>query len=203
MDKREIRQEVTDKKNALERDQVEEWSAQLKEKFCSLDAYKEAEAIYFYMSYNSEVQTIPMIEQAILDGKRAAVPIMLKSGKSFNKKGEPKHDYMEFVYLKSMDECVPNFMGIPEPPAELITEHPERIADEKEVLILMPGLAFDKEKNRIGYGGGFYDKYLDSHPDTIFHKVALCFDFQIYEHIPTEPHDEKMDLIVSPSYTIS
>lgn len=202
MNKKEIRQEVTEKKNALTNEQVAEWSEQLKDKFCSLDVYQNADCIYFYMSYNNEVQTVPMIEQAIRDGKRAAVPVMLMSGNSFNKKGEPKHDYMEFVYINSMDECRPNFMGIPEPPEELVTEHPERIADEKDVLILMPGLAFDQEKNRIGYGGGFYDKYLDSHPDTKFNKVALCFDFQIYDHIPTEEHDEKMDLVISPSFII-
>lgn len=202
MDKKSIREEVTNRKNALQEEQVTEWSLQLKEKFCSLDAYKAAECIYFYMTFNNEVQTVPMIEQAIKDGKRAAVPLMLKSGKTLNKKGEPKHDYMEFVYIHSMDECVPNFMGIPEPPESLIKEEPERIADEKQVLIMMPGLAFDKEGNRIGYGGGFYDKYLDSHPDTEFQKIALCFDFQIYDHIPTEEHDEKMDLIISPSETI-
>ena len=199
MDKKEIRKEVTEKKKALTNEQVLQWSEELKEKFCSLDAYKEAESIYFYMSYNQEVQTIPMIEQAIADGKRAAVPIMLISGETLNKEGKPKHDYMEFVYLHSMDECEPNFMGIPEPPKSLIDKDPSRIADEKKVLIMMPGLAFDKAGNRIGYGGGFYDKYLDSHPDTEFQKIALCFDFQIYDHIPTEPHDEKMDLVISPS----
>ena len=200
MDKKEIRQEVTERKNALTEEQVTEWSLALKEKFCSLDAYKEAESIYFYLTFNQEVQTVPMIEQAIADGKRVAVPVMLISGKSFNKKGEPKRDYMEFIYINSMDECRPNFMGIPEPPEELVETNPERIADEKKVLILMPGLAFDGQGNRIGYGGGFYDKYLDSHPDTEFTKIALCFDFQIYDHIPTEEQKEKMDLIISPSH---
>lgn len=202
MDKKAIRTEVTEKKNALTPEQTAQWSAQLKERFCALEAYQEAECIYFYMSYNNEVQTVPMIEQAIADGKRAAVPIMLFSGKTFNKKGEPKSDYMEFIYLNSMEECRPNFMGIPEPPQELIKENPERIAAEKSVLILMPGLAFDREGNRIGYGGGFYDKYLASHPDTQFRKVALGFDFQLYDAIPTEPHDEKMDLIITPSETV-
>lgn len=202
MDKSAVRKQITDKKNALTTSEVSAWSQALKEKFCALPVYQKAECIYFYMNYNNEVQTVSMIEQALRDGKRAAVPIMLFSGKSFNKKGEPKSDYMEFVYLKSMDECEPNFMGIPEPPASLIENDPARIADEKEVLILMPGLGFDKSCNRIGYGGGFYDKYLSSHTDTHFTKIALCFDFQIVDALPVEPHDEKMDMVISPSYTV-
>ncbi|MBR2696008.1 MAG: 5-formyltetrahydrofolate cyclo-ligase [Parasporobacterium sp.] len=202
MEKNEIRKEVTEKKDSLSREQVEEWSLQLKEKFCSLDVYKEAECIYFYLSFNNEVQTTPMIEQALSDGKRAAVPVTLASGKTLYKDGRPKRDYMEFIYLDSMDELSPGYMGIPEPDPEIVTREPERVADEKKVLILMPGLAFDRSGNRIGYGGGFYDKYLSGHPATEFIKVALGFDFQLYETIPTEPHDEKMDRIITPSFLV-
>ncbi len=202
MDKKAIRTEVTAKKNALTEEQVQEWSLQLKEKFCGLDVYKEAECIYVYMTYNKEVQTMPIIEQALADGKRVAAPLTLASGTTLYDDGRPKRDYMEFIYLHSMDDCVPGYMGIPEPDEELIKNDPSRIADEKNVLILMPGLAFDRNRCRIGYGGGFYDKYLSQHADTVFTKVALCFDFQMYEEIPTEPHDEKMDMVISPSHTI-
>lgn len=202
MDKKEVRKQVTELKNALTKEQVTAWSQQLKERFCALDAYRDAECIYFYMTYNNEVQTAAMIEQAIRDGKRAAVPITLSSGKTLGKDGKAKRDYMEFVYLNSLDECSAGYMGIPEPEEALIREQPERIANETRVLILMPGLAFDQELNRIGYGGGFYDKYLDSHAETAFTKIALCFDFQLFEHIPTEAHDEKMDLVLTPSKVI-
>ena len=202
MDKREVRKQVTDLKNALTKEQVASWSKTLKERFCALDAYKQAQCIYFYMTYNNEVQTSAMIEQAIADGKRAAVPITLASGETKSADGKPKRDYMEFVYLKSLSECSAGYMGIPEPEESLIKAEPERIANEKEVLILMPGLAFDRSMNRIGYGGGFYDKYLSSHADTAFTKIALGFDFQLFETIPTEPHDEKMDLILTPSFCI-
>lgn len=203
MDKKEIRKEVTEKKNALTPEQVKEWSLQLKEKFCALEEYKDAESIYFYLTFNNEVQTGPMIEQALTDGKRVAVPVTLPSGNSFYKDGRPKADYMEFIYMTHMEDFALSSMGIPEPDQDIVNREPERIADEKKVLILMPGLAFDKNRNRIGYGGGFYDKYLSSHSATEFVKIALCFDFQIYDEIPTEPHDEKMDQILSPSYTLS
>ena len=184
MDKKAVRREVTEKKKQMSEDQIALLSAELKERFCSLKAYKNASVIYAYMSYNQEVRTMPVIEQAWKDGKKVAVPLTINK------------EYMEFIYLRSFADLENGYMGIPEPKAALLDE-PERIADEKDVLILMPGLAFDKECNRTGYGGGFYDKYLASHPGTGFIKVALCFDFQIYERIEVEAHDEKMDMVVS------
>ena len=186
MDKKEVRREVTGKKKQMSEDQIASLSAELKERFCSLEAYKNASVIYAYMSYNQEVRTMPIIGQAWEDGKKIAVPLTINK------------EYMEFIYLESFEDLENGYMGIPEPKAALLDE-PERIADEKDVLILMPGLAFDRDCNRTGYGGGFYDKYLASHPGTRFTKVALCFDFQIYEHLEVEAHDEKMDMVVSNS----
>lgn len=186
MDKKEVRREVTGKKKQMSEDQIASLSAELKERFCSLEAYKNASVIYAYMSYNQEVRTMPIIRQAWKDGKKIAVPLTINK------------EYMEFIYLESFEDLENGYMGIPEPKAALLDE-PERIADEKDVLILMPGLAFDRDCNRTGYGGGFYDKYLASHPGTRFTKVALCFDFQIYEHLEVEAHDEKMDMVVSNS----
>ena len=184
MDKKEVRREVTGKKKQMSEDQIASLSAELKERFCSLEAYKNASVIYAYMSYNQEVRTMPIIGQAWEDGKKIAVPLTINK------------EYMEFIYLESFEDLENGYMGIPEPKAALLNEL-ERIADEKDVLILMPGLAFDRDCNRTGYGGGFYDKYLASHPGTRFTKVALCFDFQIYERIEVEAHDEKMDMVVS------
>ena len=67
--------------------------------------------------------------------------------------------------------------------------------NEKNALIIMPGLAFDEKKNRIGYGGGFYDKYLERHPGLF--KVALAYDFQIYKKLETEQFDIRPDIIVT------
>ena len=61
----------------------------------------------------------------------------------------------------------------------------------------MPGLAFDKEHNRIGYGGGFYDRYLERYADTDFIKVALAYDFQIFDKLKVEEHDQKIDAVIT------
>ncbi len=192
MTKQEIRDEITYKKSLMTKEEIESLSLSLCEKFCNLEAYKDAKCIFAYMSYNQEVNTKYIIEKAWKDGKKVAVPKTLASGNTFNKKGEIIPDYMEFIYIDSFDELENGYVGISEPKFD-----ENKVANEREVLILMPGLAFDKSNNRIGYGGGFYDKFLSSHKDMKFIKVALCFGFQLFDLIPTDPYDEKMDIVLT------
>ncbi len=192
MTKQEIRAEITNKKSLMKQEEIEELSLILADKFCNLEEYKNAACIYAYMSYNQEVNTKHIIERAWKDGKRVAVPKTLASGKKISKNGKIIPDFMEFIYIDSFNKLEKGYVDILEP---VFDEN--KIANEKEVLILMPGLAFDKNYNRIGYGGGFYDKYLSSHNETKFIKIALGFPFQLYENIPTDPHDEKMDIVLT------
>ncbi len=183
MDKTALRKEIREKKRAMTQKQIEKASHALAQQFFATAYYREAKTLYGYLPYNQEVRTIPMLQQALLDGKKVAVP------KVFG-------DEMEFIYLTDLTQVEKGYAGIPEPVAD------GPIAHDEKALVLMPGLAFDAQGHRIGYGGGFYDKYLDSHPNTEFQKIALCFDFQIYDQIPSEAHDEKMDIIISPSEEI-
>ncbi|MBQ1895642.1 MAG: 5-formyltetrahydrofolate cyclo-ligase, partial [Clostridia bacterium] len=66
-----------------------------------------------------------------------------------------------------------------------------------KVLMLMPGLAFDEHGNRIGYGGGYYDRYLERNRDKEYTKVALAYPFQVFDEIPADPHDEKVDAVIT------
>ena len=88
-----------------------------------------------------------------------------------------------------MDELEPGYMGIMEP-----------VSDEHEVpdggLMIMPGIAFDNERNRIGYGGGFYDRYLSEHMND-YYKTAICFDYQVVESIQADEFDIKPDKIIT------
>ena len=139
-------------------------------------AYQAARSLYGYLSYNQEVRTRAILEQAQRDGKRVAVP------KVFG-------DTMKFLWLDDLDAVSLGYCNIPEPTAD----GPE--ADDEEALVLMPGLAFDPEGHRCGYGGGFYDRYLEQHPR---HKtLALCFDFQMYDHLDTDAHDIPVDFVLS------
>ena len=191
MDKQSIRKEVTEKKKRMSEEEIIRLSLELKEKFCSLEEYRSACVLYAYISYNQEVRTAPIIEQAWKDKKRVAVP------RTFNE------EYMEFIYINSFDELENGYMGIPEPKYEVFADDFDCIAQEREVLMLLPGLAFDKEGSRLGYGGGFYDLYLEDYSEeTNFIKAALCYDFQIYEKLKTEDHDVKMDIVISNSRMI-
>ena len=90
-------------------------------------------------------------------------------------------DEMRFILLPDIDRVAKGYSGIPEP----IDDGP--VADDPTALVLMPGLAFDKDGRRIGYGGGFYDKFLAAEPTHP--TVALCYEFQIVPHIPAEEFD--------------
>jgi 5-formyltetrahydrofolate cyclo-ligase len=96
---------------------------------------------------------------------------------------------MRFIYLEDLNAVAPGRRGIPEP----IADGP--VADDPAALVLMPGLAFDRQGRRIGYGGGFYDRFLAREPDHP--TVALCYDFQLFSHLETDSHDIPVDLVLS------
>lgn len=175
MDKTALRREIREKKKAMSTEEIEARSARLGELFAQTEAYKNAKTIYGYMPYNQEVRTVPILEQAIRDGKRVAVPKVYG-------------DIMKFIYLDDLTQVEKSDMGIPEPIAD------EPVAEDQTALVLMPGLAFDQEGHRIGYGGGFYDKFLMAEPNHP--TVALCYEFQMYAHLNTEEFDIPVDLVL-------
>ena len=98
------------------------------------------------------------------------------------------------VYDIAFDGLIRSSFGVPEPP-----EDPERLADEDDILLLMPGLAFDRAHNRVGYGGGFYDRYIERKEaeGARFFKPALAYGFQIVDSIPSSDHDVRVDAILT------
>ena len=170
------------KKAALTPEFVADYSARVTEVFCAQDFYRRAKALYAYLTFNEELRTDGLIRRAWADGKRVAVPRVLSKG------------VMEFYYIDSFEGFVTSAFGVPEPP-----EDPERLADEPEVLLLMPGLAFDRAHNRVGYGGGFYDRYLERLHGSgarVF-KPALAYEFQIVDSIPANDFDIKVDAVLT------
>ena len=175
MDKKELRTQIRAKKRAMTPAQVEACSEKLAELFRAHPLYKAAKSIYGYMPYNQEVRTVPMLEQALRDGKKVAVP------KCYG-------DEMKFIYLDDLTKVAKGYAGIPEPIAD------EPVAHDETALVLMPGLAFDPQGHRIGYGGGFYDKFLSREPNHP--TLALCYDFQMLPHLDTEEHDIPVDTVL-------
>lgn len=175
MDKTELRREIRARKRAMTEVEIEERSARLAQLFFASGAYQNAKTIYGYLPYNQEVRTVPMLERALKDGKKVAVPKVY---------GEE----MKFLYLDDLNAVAKGYAGIPEPIAD------EPVAHDETALVLMPGLAFDPQGHRIGYGGGFYDKFLAAEPNHP--TLALCYEFQMLPKLDVEDHDIPVDTVL-------
>jgi 5-formyltetrahydrofolate cyclo-ligase len=179
MTKEKIRLEVKSRKELLSREQIQRLSRSMTEKFTALKEYRECSQVILYAAFNQEVDTFPLIGLAQEAGKRVALPRV-------------RGDKIEFYYIRSLKETSVSRLGIwePEPVA------PIELSDNN--LILVPGLAFDLEGNRIGYGKGYYDSYFSSRRER-FEKIAFAYSFQVYEKIPAEEHDVRMDILITES----
>lgn len=175
MDKKALRAEIRAKKRAMTAQEIEEKSAALAKAFYETAEYKNAKTIYGYLPYNQEVRTTQMLAHALADGKQVAVPKVYG-------------DEMKFILLSDLGQVAKGYAGIPEP----IADGP--VAADPTALVLMPGLAFDPEGHRLGYGGGFYDKFLAAEPDHP--TLALCYDFQMLPHLDTESYDIPVDRVL-------
>lgn len=175
MDKGALRREIREKKRAMTSQEIAAASEGLAKQLFQSQLYRQAKTIYGYLPYNQEVRTVPILERALADGKKVAVPKVYG-------------DEMKFLYMQDLSLVEKGYAGIPEP----IADTP--VAEDKDALVLMPGLAFDKAGHRIGYGGGFYDKFLAKEPEHP--TVALCYGFQMFDKLETEAFDIPVDLVL-------
>jgi 5-formyltetrahydrofolate cyclo-ligase len=175
MDKKELRAMIRQKKRAMTEEQITSASSRLCRLFLAHPLYQRAKTIYGYLPYNQEVRTVPLLEQALRDGKRIAVPKIYG-------------DEMRFIYLDDLTRVGIGYCKIPEP----LEDGP--VADDPTALVLMPGLVFDPLGHRIGYGGGFYDKFLANEP--LHPTIALCYDFQMVDQLDTEEFDVPVDCVL-------
>lgn len=176
IDKNTLRKQMKLKRNALIREERERAAEGCLRQLRQVPGFEQVTWIYCYMSYLSELDTRQMIPVFLKEGKRVAVPKVQGSE-------------MDFYEISNLSDCVNGAFGIPEPvgDSEPITE---------SGWILMPGLAFDLQGNRLGYGGGFYDKYLEKQDNLV--KIALAYDFQVVPTVSAETYDMPVDYIVTP-----
>lgn len=175
MTKNELRSRIRTLKRAMTETQITEKSRTLADLFLRSIHYRDAKTIYGYVSYNQEVRTLPILEQALQDGKHVAL------AKCYG-------DELRFIRVPDLSGLSNSPCGIPEP----LADGPE--GDDETALVLMPGLAFDARGHRVGYGKGYYDKFLAREPHHP--TVALCFDFQMLDAIGHDPHDVPVDLVL-------
>jgi len=153
----------------------------IKEHLLALPQFVYAQTIFSFASFRSEVSTGPLMGEALKRGKRVVVPRVNRNSRS-----------LELHQITALSELVPGYMGIPEPEAAEQTHRNINDAD----LVIMPGAAFDTRGNRLGYGGGYYDRLL-SGLSRIVPLIAIAYEEQIIESVPVGPHDIKVHLIVT------
>ena len=147
-------------------------SEQIAAKLYVLEAYIQAKTILFFASFDGEVNTYPMIQYALDEGKAVALP-----------KIHSDHTFVAQT-LSSLDDLETGPLGISQIKASAARD----ITPDQVDLVVVPGLAYDQHKNRLGRGGGFYDRYLQQLPsDTP--TVGVAFDFQVLDNLPTDDHD--------------
>lgn len=172
--KKDLRCMIRQKKQSMPAEEIERRSVILCRRVLDSESYRNAGTIYGYLPFNQEVRTLPLLQQALLDGKRVALP------KCYGRQ-------MRFIYTDDLSRIQPSAFGAPEPVAD------SPVADDPTALVLVPGLAFDAAGHRMGYGGGFYDRFLSREPNHP--TIALCYDFQLLPQLKTEPHDISIDTI--------
>lgn len=180
--KKEIRSEMLSRRNALSSQEIETKSEHIRLRLSGETVYQNCGILLTYVSYQSEVDTLTTIANAWEDKKKVFVPKTGNDGQ------------MEFYEIKSYEDLLPGYRGILEPKGDTSRFVPEEERKEK-VLVLVPGCAFDPQGNRIGYGGGYYDRYLPRIRNGI--RIALCYDFQLIKKIMPDPYDQKVDALIT------
>lgn len=177
-EKLKLRKELLEKRNALGDAEGKEKSLAICGRLISLPEYVNAEYIFSYIPVRHEVDIIPILEKAFLMGKRVAVPRCLD-----------KNGHMDFFEIWSFGDLENGAFNIPEPKMSC----PK--VEVKNGVMLIPGVGFDKQKNRLGYGGGYYDRFIGISEGVCY--IAPAYELQVTEMLPVEEHDRKVDKIVT------
>ena len=181
VEKQDIRKKLLQKRNSLTEEQCKKYSKMISDQLFSLEQYKKADILLIYASYQNEASTYQIIESALSDRKRVFCPKVLGPG------------IMEFYEINSLKDIIHGYKNIPEP---FTTDQPYLHITGSNALMVMPLVGYDSDRNRLGYGGGFYDRYLQKNPTL--NRVALGFECQKYEkEIPVSETDYRPDLIIT------
>ena len=174
--KNQLRDDILEKRNSLPKEEVTSKSRNIEERLFNLDPYKKSRTVMLFVSFNNEVYTHDMIKKSF-GKKNVVIPKVMQQE-------------IEPSVIIDFDSLIPaGKFGILEP-IEIM-----KIAYKNIDLVLVPGIAFDSGGHRIGYGFGYYDKFLKKVPKAV--KVGLAFDFQIVDRIPAEEHDVPVDFIIT------
>ena len=180
--KQRIREEILGLRGEIPSSQKSEHSHSIFQKLIGLDFFKTSQNIMAYVAFRNEVDTLPVIRHCLSESKRIIVPMTV-----------PKTRELLLSELKDPERDLrPGTFGVPEPAPEFIRPFPAQDLD----LILVPGVAFDEQGFRIGYGAGYYDRFFARLTRKI-PSIGLAFELQIIDRVPAEPTDQPVDFIIT------
>lgn len=178
--KKEVRRAILEHRDNIGANIKEEWDKKIFSKLMNSEDYKNADVIFVFVSFRSEVDTHRIIVQALKDSKTICVP-----------KINVKEKEMEIFKIENLEELKLGYYGILEP-----REDCQKVDCNYIDLILMPGAAFDNQGGRVGYGGGFYDRFLKRMNKKV-KRIALAYEFQVLDKVPVEEFDVRIDGIIT------
>ena len=184
--KKEIRKDILKKRDALSKEEIKKAGERLLEVFISENLLYGAKNVLLFSSFGSEIPTGPIFDYCMKNNIRTYYPKVIG-------------DKIEFYHVYHPGFLEPNgYKGIKEPKGDSIKYDYEYYAGQPffNTFIILPGVAFDKEGNRLGYGGGFYDRYLAEKPLLVINSIAIGYKMQEVPAIPVDEHDIKPGKII-------
>ena len=179
-----LRRSALELRDTLSEEALQEKSSSATRNLLSLASVRKAEVIFVYMHFRSEVRTREFIEGCLLASKVIAVPVTL-----------PEVSQIKAVQITDPENDVePGYCLIPEPKNDIIDD---KTVDPGQIdIVVVPGSVFDAQGGRLGYGGGFYDRFLSERAPRAI-RIGLAYELQMTDEVPTESHDQFMDYVVT------
>jgi len=180
-----LRAQILAARNDLPLDERHQKSRIITERLLALPEFARARTIFAYVSFRSEVETLDLIAHCLKRGVTVSVPLTLPA----------EHRLLPHAITEPGRDLAPGYCSIPEPLTTLPLVDPASIE-----VVLVPGSVFDVHGGRLGYGGGYYDRFLQGAPQAL--RIGLAFDLQLVEAVPLESHDQQLDYLITETRTI-
>jgi len=177
-----LRNKILGARDLLSASERHEKSSSAIQNFWSLPEMKHWSTLFIYVNFRSELETLELIYQCLSQGKRVAVPLVDASTVSM----------IPLLIQDPEKDLVPGYYGIPEPDPQKSL----RVAAREIDAAVIPGSVFDIQGGRLGYGGGYYDRYLVNDAPQA-KRIGLAFEMQVVEKVPVEPHDQPLDILIT------
>jgi len=184
LDKKSLRKEIILRRDSIPSEIREMKDRAIEKQLTRINSFQEARTILFYASFRSEVNTQKLLQQSLEDRRITVLPRVVKI-----------NDTLKLYIIKNLSDLAPGSWGILEPLETVDREL--QIADID--IVIAPGVAFDESCNRLGYGKGYYDKLLGARRSVSSKPliVGLAYEEQIVPSLPCNPHDIKMDIVIT------